>query len=395
MTGIPDGMASKAGLTYDLKSGDTPIMRPGEKKQLGRPPLERTGIERHLRKLIVTGKYQPGSRVPSVAELAQIHRASSKTVHEALVNLARDGFLVAQSTRGTFVTEHPPHLWQYAIANPFRAVDGAGGGSLMYTAQEEAVQAIATADPRRRMLLYHGIGTGYEREDDYYRLLDDVKAERVAGVIFLSPPFTLCRAELFHLNTVPYVTLGATLEDSADSYFNGCIIRFDANMWFTRAAERLASLGCKRVALLGNVHQGDVLRAACQRVGMQSPAYCNQPVHYRNPDSSRRAVELLFCDEMKRRPDALLIADDHFIPPVVEGLRLSKMRVPKDLQVVSMFNYPHLVHVDLPFIWLGYDARQSVRYGIDAIDAMRAGRKPVTGIAQPKFLEEIDPKAGR
>lgn len=368
-------------------------MRPGERKQLGRPPLERVNIERHVRGLIISGKLAPGARVPSVAELSKQHRASSKTVHEALVNLAGDGFLVAKSTRGTFVTDYPPHLWEYAIANPIRSGIGPGGGSLMYAAIDRAVQAIADHDPRRRIRIYKGIDELFSGEDDYYRLLEDVRAERVAGIIFFTPPLLLRYSELIQRPSVPMVTLGVTKQGALGEPMAGVMpIPFDQQLWFARATEHLAKLGCERIAVMGNVGEGDITREHCRRIGIESPPYLNQPAYYRDPTCARRAIELMFSPDMRKKPDGLIISDDHFIAPAIEGMRIARIHVPRDVKIVAMFNYPHLVKTDLSFHWLGFDARESVRHAIEVIDDIRAGRNPSPGVVMPKFLDEIENK---
>lgn len=54
---------------------------------------------------IVTGRYTPGSRLPSVRELAAQAAVNPNTMQKALSELERSGLIYAQRTSGRFVTE--------------------------------------------------------------------------------------------------------------------------------------------------------------------------------------------------------------------------------------------------------------------------------------------------
>lgn len=54
---------------------------------------------------IVTGRYAPGSRLPSVRELAAQAAVNPNTMQKALSELERSGLIYAQRTSGRFVTE--------------------------------------------------------------------------------------------------------------------------------------------------------------------------------------------------------------------------------------------------------------------------------------------------
>lgn len=64
-----------------------------------------TQLTRRLQQEIVSGLYPPGSRLPSVRELAQQAGVNPNTVQRALAELERDGLITTQRTAGKFVTE--------------------------------------------------------------------------------------------------------------------------------------------------------------------------------------------------------------------------------------------------------------------------------------------------
>ena len=54
---------------------------------------------------IITGRYQPGDKLPSVRDLAQEAAANPNTIQKALSELERSGLIYSQRTSGRFITE--------------------------------------------------------------------------------------------------------------------------------------------------------------------------------------------------------------------------------------------------------------------------------------------------
>ena len=61
-------------------------------------------IER-VQKDIITGRYQPGDKLPSVRDLAQEAAVNPNTMQKALSELERSGLIYSQRTSGRFITE--------------------------------------------------------------------------------------------------------------------------------------------------------------------------------------------------------------------------------------------------------------------------------------------------
>lgn len=55
---------------------------------------------------ILRGEYPPGTRIPSVRELAQEAAVNPNTMQRALALLKEEGLLVTRRTTGRTVTEH-------------------------------------------------------------------------------------------------------------------------------------------------------------------------------------------------------------------------------------------------------------------------------------------------
>ena len=60
---------------------------------------------------IITGRYQPGDKLPSVRDLAQEAAVNPNTMQKALSELERSGLIYSQRTSGRFVA----HMKQLGI----------------------------------------------------------------------------------------------------------------------------------------------------------------------------------------------------------------------------------------------------------------------------------------
>lgn len=54
---------------------------------------------------IISGKYRPGDKLPSVRELAMEASVNPNTMQKALAELERNGLVYSQRTAGRFITE--------------------------------------------------------------------------------------------------------------------------------------------------------------------------------------------------------------------------------------------------------------------------------------------------
>lgn len=54
---------------------------------------------------IITGRYQPGDKLPSVRDLAQEAAVNPNTMQKALSELERSGLIYSQRTSGRFITD--------------------------------------------------------------------------------------------------------------------------------------------------------------------------------------------------------------------------------------------------------------------------------------------------
>ena len=67
-------------------------------------------LKEHITMGIITGTYPPGSRLPSVRELAMDAGVNPNTMQRALLELEREGLVISRGTMGRFVTQNPEIL---------------------------------------------------------------------------------------------------------------------------------------------------------------------------------------------------------------------------------------------------------------------------------------------
>lgn len=55
---------------------------------------------------IVSGRYKPGERIPSVRDLAEEARVNPNTMQKALYEIEREGYVISLRTSGRFITDN-------------------------------------------------------------------------------------------------------------------------------------------------------------------------------------------------------------------------------------------------------------------------------------------------
>lgn len=82
-----------------------------------------------LEEEIVTGRWEPGTRIPSEAELGSSYGLSRTTVRQALARLEQEGLLSREKGRGTFVSSSRLRSWL------IQSTEGFFHGELLRTGQ--------------------------------------------------------------------------------------------------------------------------------------------------------------------------------------------------------------------------------------------------------------------
>jgi DNA-binding LacI/PurR family transcriptional regulator len=79
--------------------------------------------------------------------------------------------------------------------------------------------------------------------------------------------------------------------------------------------------------------------------------------------------------DQKFRPDSIIVLDDNLLPGVIEGLHASKVRIPEDVDLVAMVNFPYDENLEAPVKMFGFDIPEQLRLAKLKLEAMRQNLK--------------------
>jgi DNA-binding LacI/PurR family transcriptional regulator len=340
-------------------------------------------IVTELRDAIRDGRYAPGSRMPTRAELQKSHGVSSVTVQRALDRLIADGFVVPRGRHGTFVVDHPPHTCTYGLIIP--RTQGDGNWVRFWTALGNEAVAL-TRGKRVQINRYYGID-GERDHEDWRRLLHDIAAERLAGLLLATVPSGMADTPVMTSN-LPRIAI--TLRPEKTTFTP---LMLDTASFIERALEHLHSLGRTRVAILGVPgHPPEFHKrfAEClKRYGMNTRPFWFQQVTPSSPEPAQGVAHLLLHPGQRDRPDALIISDDNLVEHATAGIVAAGIAVPGDCAIVAHCNFPWPTPSALPMRRLGYDAREVIRSALESIDRQRRGEPAGSLVVPARFEDEL------
>ena len=334
-----------------------------------------------LRGEILNGTFAPGQRLPTRSDLVARFDASSVTVQKALDTLIEDGFVQARGRSGTFVVDHPPHLFQYGLVIP-RALAQREGWPHFWRALADEAASLFGKGPRS-LTVYYGIETRDERH--YPKLLRDVQARRLAGLIFVHNPFFLANSPVLTLPGLPRVAVASGPDGVVSS-----VIGLDSRRIFDLALERFAAMGRTRIALLTvpgiePAHREHFL-GEIQRLGLRTRPEWLQAAVIDYPYWAEHLTRLLFRTGQEQVPDALLITDDNLVGPATAGLQALGVRCPDDVEVIAHANFPWATPSAVPLTRIGFDARQLLLTAVADLDRQRRAPERTTYSLLPPVM---------
>jgi DNA-binding GntR family transcriptional regulator len=359
---------------------------------VARPSVKQSEIVDNLRQRIIAGEFGPGAQIPQRTRLEEQFQASSVTVQKALDRLAQDGFVCAKGRRGTFVSETPPHLSQYALVFPSRPEQGRPWGNFWTVLRDMAAEFKKNGRPCIKPF-YTSNKPGVK--SDYAELAAAVQDRRVAGLIFSGSPHDYFNTPLLDEPSIPRVAV------MSKAVVPGvAAIAHDSASFISKALDYLKARGRKRVCLIvtDSVHpNADFISnfaAAMRERGMEFKRQWVQSLDIINPDWAVNMLELMMAGTPSQRPDGMVIFDDHLIEKTIVGLIACGIRVPNEMEVIAQTNFPLLVPSPVPIKRLGYDARQCVNLCVEYIDRCRSGKSPATYTSVPAVFEDELPGNG-
>ncbi len=328
-------------------------------------------VAESMKREIVAGLVMPGDRLPPYTELEKKYRHSRMTIQSAINLLKEQGFITSEERRGLFVSRIPPHLTRYGFVLP---------------EDEERSwfwRCLATEFPgvvRERQgeaVIFRKGESVIESEGDRKSLLEQGRQQRLAGVIYpYKPPL---RPDLA---SIPQVAI------SCVDFPQGGRVDLDVDSFAQQAVSWMLERGRKRIALMG-LGDAPIVKSTEQmlaKAGVPVPPAWRLLTRY--PLGVSAIAQLLMSLPKGRRPDGIIVVDDDIVEFVCAGLEVAGAELGRSLDVVSHVNWPWPAISGLPLRRLGYDMRDTLRCGLDMIDAARRGEEMTSLVLIPAVFEE-------
>ncbi len=320
-----------------------------------------------LRGRIVEGQWPPGSQLPTWDVMTRELEVARPTLMRAMDRLRQDGFVYSKSTRGTYVSERPPHLSRYGLvftSHPGQTLPRPWN-RFWDTLANQAVIIERHGD--LKLPVFYDVVD--DTADGYHRLADHLSSQRLGGLICVGTP-DLLRLPVIVESDLPKVAIyGASIDPPMPRVY------IDHDSFIEQSLDRLLELGRRRIAVLS--HKGDGwggYAPAMARRDVQTKPFWNLQAA---PDAAANVVRLLFDADNPTVPDGLIITDDNIVEQALGGVLQSGIRVPEQLEVIVHCNWPAPVPSPVPVHRLGFDVREIIATALELISNPSTDRADV------------------
>ncbi len=334
-----------------------------------------------LRDDILSGKYPPGSLLPSTEEFATALGTSYYTVHTALKHLDKEGWVKRLQGHGTYVAEPEQRFLHAGI---YHSLD-------IFSDEEAFFQRRLNSALVAKL---HAIGKTTQ-------LIVDSRPEAEQTTIFpplaqaifqrhihcvIAPNVNSKGFPVLSQLTMPFAMMNAMPRKPG--------VNFDEVGFLSGGIHRLAEQGCRTIGFITNVPplDGDFrnftreMRAA----GLETrPEWMIQPPEFqaRLVDYGYRAFRQLW--KSAQRPDGLLIYPDTAARGVVTAILKEGVRVPDELKLVLHRNAHISILCPFPVTWAISDEHAAAEGLVTSIQKQFDGERP-TGVLVPYIFEHDD-----
>jgi GntR family transcriptional regulator, arabinose operon transcriptional repressor len=299
---------------------------------------------------ISSGRYKPGQRLPSEAELVRRYGASRMTVFRAMHELQTLGMVTRRVGSGTFVSQ---------VSNSGSLVFGLLIPELGQTEIFEAICKGMMEAPQatHHSLLWGNAGAGSEKEKEEIaeQLCRHYIAQKVSGVFFAPVEFSPDRYKANHRIVaaldrarIPVVLLDRCLEPYPRRS-NYDLVGIDNRRTAYLATEHLINAGAKRIAFLARPQSAPTVDARIagyhEAIQSLSQQFGSDLAMVGDASDPKRVKALL----KKHRPDAFVCANDHTAGVLMHTLMELGLQIPNDIRIVGIddVRYARLLPVPL------------------------------------------------
>src|ERR1035437_4545724 len=327
----------------------------GEKKHLA--------ISRQILLEISSGKYRPGSRLPSEAQLVERFQVSRPTAISALRDLQTAGVIERRGGSGSYVRN--TRIISTGLRQIGLLIPGLGATEIF----EVICGELASLARVHEYGLLWGASSAIRPEpmntlQQAFEVCDQFISRRVNGVFFA--PFELTAdnesasrqvAEKFRMAGIPVVLLDRDLVPyPARSDFD--LISVNNVLGGYMLAEHLFKLGCKQIAFVVRPNSAPAVDARISgiRESISRRQIVARPDWLQKGDpADERFVRSLISP---RRWDAFICANDYTAATLIRSLERLKTKVPANVRVVGFDDVRYATFVSVPLTTVHQPCRE-------------------------------------
>jgi DNA-binding transcriptional regulator YhcF (GntR family) len=352
---------------------------------IDRPKVVYRQISDQIRELIVTGKLQPGTKLPASSELAAKWQTHAATIHAALTPLVKEGLLTRRPKIGTFVSKRRARLSDVGIyydsniwLNQANAFKRAVHVELARLLEASRINVKVWFDPRgekQRGKVWKDLSRAADRGEIQAVIATDVPAEAVRW-----------------LQSLPVLT----------AYFTYAPVRNRVLLDFTQLAEASVALlkkqGCRSAGIISILEPEKPVSAVsasassdfyvhftevCRTKGIEVRDEWIRTAHGFVRDESQEEFGYNEFKQMwrqARRPEGLVVFPDTSVPGVVMSVLQQRVDVPGELKIVAHKHAEINFLCPLPITYLYSSTEQVARALFSQIKRQFEGKicEPIT-----------------
>ncbi len=331
-------------------------------------------IAQFVREAIVSGRLQPGTRLPATATLAKRWKTHAPTVQTALALLTREGLLDRTPGKGTFVRQVTPQLTRVGVYwNTLEPVNRAGEFWRELALEVQHALSAAGTDIR----VWSDRRPRAEQGTPLPELVDACVNRQIQGL--LTFPLDWPKIEWLRKLPVPIACFASA----------GLPGRVEGNnaQFFSLAVQALKRQGCRRVGLISAVATEEpgapvsvstdfysAFLDAVAEAGIETRSAWIQPMASDGVSTRRPAdyehhgfASFWRLWQARPRPDGLVVHEDVVSRGVVQAALAAGARTPDDLKLVLYRNRELGLHCPLTAAFMELSLREVTQLLIDQL----------------------------
>ena len=321
-----------------------------------------------IRQRIVKGEWPAGSRLPTRDALSLLFNTSPSNVQAAMRRLVTEGSVVTRKRAGAFVAAEPPECCRFALVMSSHASHAARGPSFFLDQLSQTAQRVASVHPGWSMDVWTAGNPQLE---------DLIASGAFAGILYFGAPSMIPAAAATGIPLAMFNRPGQSPLASINIFFDNQTL-FDLSLRSHLARGR-TRIGVLDTGTLVPVHEkhpakpAQHLVTAMGRAGATSRPAWIQFVDPLKAYAVYQTALVMLEGLAAARPEALILMDDHLLPPVLAAIRTLGLRVPADVSI-SVLNFADPKQRPDGCIRIGYDIQELVLEVLRRLSLLRQGK---------------------